>query len=46
MSFLGNFGKKAVEKAYGIASKVEGGRDYLTTAANTVNSLLKGKDPR
>jgi len=46
MSFLGNFGKKAVEKAYNLASKVEGGRDYLTTAANTVNSLVKGKDPR
>ena len=46
MSFLGNLGKKAVEKAYGLASKVEGGRDYLTTAANTVNSLVKGKDAR
>ncbi|CAF0984353.1 unnamed protein product [Adineta ricciae] len=46
MSFLGSLGKKAVEKAYDLASKVEGGRDYLTTAANTVNSLVKGKDPR
>lgn len=46
MSFLGNLGKKAVEKAYDLASKVEGGRDYLTTAANTVNSLVKGKDAR
>ena len=46
MSFLGNLGKKAVEKAYDLASKVEGGRDYLTSAANTVNSLVKGKDAR
>lgn len=46
MSFLGNLGKKAVEKAYDLAAKVEGGRDYLTTAANTVNSLVKGKDAR
>ncbi|UJR15223.1 hypothetical protein I4U23_002182 [Adineta vaga] len=46
MSFFGSLGKKAVEKAYDLASKVEGGRDYLTTAANTVNSLVKGKDPR
>jgi hypothetical protein len=46
MSFLGSLGKKAVEKAYDLASKVEGGRDYLTTAANTVNSLVKGKDAR
>ncbi|CAF3760049.1 unnamed protein product [Rotaria sordida] len=41
-----NLGKKAVEKAYDLASKVEGGRDYLTNAANTVNSLVKGKDAR
>ena len=46
MSFLGNLDKKAVEKAYDLAAKVEGGRDYLTTAANTVNSLVKGKDAR
>ncbi|CAF0907173.1 unnamed protein product [Adineta steineri] len=46
MSFLGSLGKKAVEKAYDLASKVEGGRDYLTSAANTVNSLVKGKDAR
>ena len=46
MSFLGNLGKKAIDKAYGLAAKVEGGRDYLTTAANTMNSLVKGKDPR
>ena len=46
MSFLGGFGKKAVEKAYDLASKVDGGRDYLTSACNTVNSLVKGKDPR
>lgn len=46
MSFLGNLGKKAVERAYDLAAKVDGGRDYLTAAANTVNSLVKGKDPR
>lgn len=46
MSFFGSLGKKAVEKAYDIASKVDGGRDYLTSAANTVNSLVKGKNPR
>lgn len=46
MSFFGSIGKKAVEKVYDLASKVEGGRDYLATAANTVNSLVKGKDPR
>ncbi|CAF1173350.1 unnamed protein product [Rotaria sp. Silwood1] len=46
MSFFGSLGKKAVEKAYDLASKVEGGRDYLTNAANTVNSLVKGKDAR
>ncbi|CAF3310329.1 unnamed protein product [Rotaria socialis] len=46
MNVLGSLGKKAVEKAYDLASKVEGGRDYLTTAANTVNSLVKGKDAR
>jgi hypothetical protein len=46
MSFFGNLGKKAVEKAYDLASKVEGGRDYVASAANTVNSLVKGNDPR
>lgn len=46
MSFFGNFGKKTVEKVYDLASKVDGGRDYVAAAANTLTSLVKGKDPR
>ncbi|CAF1118148.1 unnamed protein product [Rotaria sordida] len=46
MSFFGSLSKKAVEKVYDLASKVEGGRDYLTSATNTVNTLVKGSDPR
>ncbi|CAF1346959.1 unnamed protein product [Rotaria sordida] len=46
MSFFGSLSKKAVEKVYDLASKVEGGRDYLTSATNTVNTLVKGRDPR
>ncbi|CAF3389921.1 unnamed protein product [Rotaria socialis] len=46
MSFLGNISKKAVEKAYSLASKVEGGRDYFTSATHTVSSLVAGKNPR
>ncbi|CAF4845876.1 unnamed protein product, partial [Rotaria sp. Silwood1] len=41
-----NDNKKAVEKVYDLASKVEGGNDYLISATNTVNTLVKGTDPR
>ncbi|CAF0778865.1 unnamed protein product [Didymodactylos carnosus] len=40
MSFLTSL----AQKAYDVAGNISGGRDYLATAANRLNQVVKGKD--
>ncbi|CAF0810532.1 unnamed protein product [Didymodactylos carnosus] len=41
-----SFFTSLAQKAYDVAGNISGGRDYVTSAANALNQVVKGKDPQ